>query len=301
MTQLPLSGTLTALVTPFTPDGEAVDFQALDALVEAQIAGGVSGLVPCGTTGESPTLTEAETTAVVRRVVEAARGRVPVIAGTGSFSTKKTIDASRAALAAGADGVMIVMPYYSKPSQDGLREHILAVAKAVSAPIVLYNIPGRTGVDLSAETTERVCAAAPNVVAIKDATGHVLRCQELARRLGDRLTVLCGDDALTLAMMALGAKGVISVTSNVLPRETSAVTRKFLAGDLAGARAAHLSLLELHALMFVEPNPAPAKAALAALGRMSPAVRLPLAPAGDATRQQVADAVRRLEAKREAT
>ncbi|KYF60063.1 4-hydroxy-tetrahydrodipicolinate synthase, partial [Sorangium cellulosum] len=244
MTQLPLSGTLTALVTPFTPDGEAVDFQALDALVEAQIAGGVSGLVPCGTTGESPTLTEAETTAVVRRVVEAARGRAPVIAGTGSFSTKKTIDASRAALAAGADGVMIVMPYYSKPSQDGLREHLLAVAKAVSAPIVLYNIPGRTGVDLSAETTERVCAAAPNVVAIKDATGHVLRCQELARRLGDRLTVLCGDDALTVAMMALGAKGVISVTSNVLPRETSAVTRKFLAGDLAGARAAHLSLLE---------------------------------------------------------
>ncbi|WP_437633248.1 4-hydroxy-tetrahydrodipicolinate synthase [Sorangium sp. So ce854] len=296
-----MSGTLTALVTPFTPDGEAVDFQALDALVEAQIAGGVSGLVPCGTTGESPTLTEAETTAVVRRVVEAARGRAPVIAGTGSFSTKKTIDASRAALAAGADGVMIVMPYYSKPSQDGLREHLLAVAKAVSAPIVLYNIPGRTGVDLSAETTERVCAAAPNVVAIKDATGHVLRCQELARRLGDRLTVLCGDDALTVAMMALGAKGVISVTSNVLPRETSAVTRKFLAGDLAGARAAHLALLELHALMFVEPNPAPAKAALAALGRMSPAVRLPLAPAGDATRQQVADAVRRLEAKREAT
>ncbi|WP_438016463.1 4-hydroxy-tetrahydrodipicolinate synthase [Sorangium sp. So ce315] len=301
MTQLPLSGTLTALVTPFTPDGEAVDFQALDALVEAQIAGGVSGLVPCGTTGESPTLTEAETTAVVRRVVEAARGRAPVIAGTGSFSTKKTIDASRAALAAGADGVMVVMPYYSKPSQEGLREHLLAVAKAVSAPIVLYNIPGRTGVDLSAETTERVCAAAPNVVAIKDATGHVLRCQELARRLGDRLTVLCGDDALTLAMMALGAKGVISVTSNVLPRETSAVTRKFLAGDLAGARAAHLALLELHALMFVEPNPAPAKAALAALGRMSPAVRLPLAPAGDATRQQVADAVRRLESKREAT
>ncbi|WP_437957013.1 4-hydroxy-tetrahydrodipicolinate synthase [Sorangium sp. So ce119] len=301
MTQLPLSGTLTALVTPFTPDGEAVDFQALDALVEAQIAGGVSGLVPCGTTGESPTLSESETTAVIRRVVEAARGRVPVIAGTGSFSTKKTIEASRAAISAGAEGVMIVMPYYSKPSQDGLREHMLAVAKAISAPIVLYNIPGRTGVDLSAETTERICAAAQNVVAIKDATGNVLRCQELVRRLGDRLTVLCGDDSLTVATMALGAKGVISVTSNVLPRETSAVTRRFLAGDLAGARAAHLALLELHGLMFVEPNPAPAKAALAALGRMSPAVRLPLAPAGDATRQQIAEAVRRLEARREAT
>ncbi|WP_438025121.1 4-hydroxy-tetrahydrodipicolinate synthase [Sorangium sp. So ce233] len=296
-----MSGTFTALVTPFTPDGESVDLQALDALVEAQIAGGVSGLVPCGTTGESPTLSESETTAVIRRVVEAARGRVPVLAGTGSFSTKKTIDASRAAIAAGAEGVMIVMPYYSKPSQDGLREHMLAIAKAISAPIVLYNIPGRTGVDLSAEATERICAAAPNVVAIKDATGNVLRCQELVRRLGDRLTVLCGDDALTVAMMALGAKGVISVTSNVLPRETSAVTRRFLAGDLAGARAAHLALLELHGLMFVEPNPAPAKAALAALGRMSPAVRLPLAPAGDATRQQIAEAVRRLEARREAT
>lgn len=301
MTQLPLSGTFTALVTPFTPDGEAVDFDALDALVEAQIAGGVSGLVPCGTTGESPTLSEAEMTAVVRRVVEAARGRVPVIAGTGSFSTKKTIEASRAALAAGAAGVMIVMPYYNKPSQDGLREHVLAVARAVSGPTVLYNIPGRTGVDLSAEATERICAAAPNVVAIKDATGNVLRCQELVRRLGDRLTVLCGDDALTLAMLALGAQGVISVTSNVLPRETSVVPRRFLAGDLAGARAAHLALLELHGLLFVEPNPSPAKAALAALGRMSPAVRLPLAPAGEATGQQIVDAMRRIEARREAT
>ncbi|WP_437598841.1 4-hydroxy-tetrahydrodipicolinate synthase [Sorangium sp. So ce590] len=301
MTQLPLSGTFTALVTPFTPDGEAVDFEALDALVEAQIAGGVSGLVPCGTTGESPTLSEAETTAVIARVVEAARGRVPVIAGTGSFSTKKTIEASRAALTAGAGAVMIVMPYYNKPSQDGLREHVLAVARAVSGPIVLYNIPGRTGVDLSAEATERICAAAPNVVAIKDATGNVLRCQELVRRLGDRLTVLCGDDALTLAMMALGAQGVISVTSNVLPRETSAVPRRFLAGDPAGARAAHLALLELHGLMFLEPNPSPAKAALAALGRMSPAVRMPLSPAGEATRQQIVDAMKRIEARREAT
>ncbi|WP_437674472.1 4-hydroxy-tetrahydrodipicolinate synthase [Sorangium sp. So ce131] len=300
MTQLPLSGTITAIVTPFTPDGETVDVDALDALVEAQIAGGVSALVPCGTTGESPTLTEAEAGVVVQRVVAAARGRVPVIAGTGSFSTKKTIAASRAALAAGASGVMVVMPYYSKPSQDGLREHTLAVAKAISGPIVLYNVPGRTASDLSAETTERICAAAPNVVAIKDASGNVLRCQELARRLGDRLTILCGDDALTVAMMALGAQGVISVTSNVLPREVSAVPRKFLAGDLAGARAAHLALLELHGLMFVEPSPAPAKAALAAMGRMSDAVRLPLLPAGEATRQQIAEAMKRIEARREA-
>lgn len=298
MSELRLSGTLTALVTPFTPDAEAVDYEALEALVEAQIAGGVSGLVPCGTTGEAPTLSDEETSGVIQRVVSVARGRVPVIAGTGSFSTKKTIAASRAALAAGADGVMVVMPYYNKPSQEGMREHVLAVAKAVSAPIVLYNIPGRSVVDLAAETTERICAAAPNVVGIKDATGNVLRCQELVRRLGERLTVLCGDDALTLPMMAAGARGVISVTSNVLPREVSAVTRLLDAGDLAGARAAHLALLELHAMMFVEPNPAPAKAALAGMGRMSGAVRLPILPASKATQQQISEALKRLAARR---
>jgi 4-hydroxy-tetrahydrodipicolinate synthase len=290
-----LTGTFTALVTPLTPDGDAIDLAALEALVEAQIAGGVSGLVPCGTTGESPTLTDEEQVAVIKRVVEVAGKRVPIIAGTGSFSTKKTCLASKAAIAAGADGVMIVMPYYNKPSQDGMREHVLAAAKAVSCPIILYNIPGRSVVDLSADTTARICDAAPNVVGLKDATGNVLRCQELKRRLGDRLTVLSGDDALTLPMMAAGASGVISVTSNVRPRETSEVTTRMLAGDLNGARAAHFALLELHGLMFVEPNPSPAKGALADLGRMSPAVRAPLLPASEATRRQIAEALRRLE------
>lgn len=290
------AGTLTALVTPFTPDGEAVDFAALDALVEAQIEGGVSGLVPCGTTGEAPTLTDEEHAAVIKRVVAAAAGRVPVIAGTGTFSTKKTCLASKAAVAAGAAGVMIVMPYYNKPSQDGMREHVLAVAKAVDCPIILYNIPGRSIVDLSAETTARICAAAPNVVAIKDATGNVLRCQEIKRRLGDRLQVLSGDDALTVPMMAAGAGGVISVTSNVRPREVSEVTRRMAAGDLEGARAAHFTLLELHGAMFVEPNPAPAKAALAQLGRMSAAVRAPMLPASEATRRQIVEALGRLDA-----
>lgn len=293
---IPLTGTFTALVTPFTPDGDAVDTAALDALVEAQIAGGVSGLVPCGTTGESPTLTDEEQIAVIKRVAQVAKGRVPIIAGTGSFSTKKTCLASKAAVAAGADGVMIVMPYYNKPSQDGMREHVLAVAKAVDCPIILYNIPGRSVVDLSAETTARICAAAPNVVGLKDATGNVLRCQELKRRLEGRLTILSGDDALTLPMMAAGASGVISVTSNVRPRETSEVTRRLLAGDLEGARAAHFALLELHGLMFVEPNPSPAKGALADLGRMSPAVRAPLLPASEGTRRQIAEALARLDA-----
>jgi 4-hydroxy-tetrahydrodipicolinate synthase len=298
MSDLRLSGTFTALVTPFTPDGEAIDEGALEALVEAQIAGGINGLVPCGTTGEAPTLSEEEIATVIQRVVATARGRAQVLAGTGSFSTKKTIAASRAALDAGANGVMVVMPYYNKPSQEGLREHVLAVAKAVSGPIVLYNIPGRSVVDLAAETTEQICAAAPNVVGLKDATGNVLRCQELVRRLGDRLAILSGDDALTLAMIATGARGVISVTSNVLPREVCDVPRLLAAGHLAAARVAHLSLIELHGLMFAEPNPAPAKAALASMGRMSAAVRLPLTPAGEATRRQISEALQRLEARR---
>lgn len=289
-----LRGTLTAIVTPFTPDGEAVDFAALEALVEAQIAGGVSGIVPCGTTGETPTLTDEEQAQVIARVVAVAKKRVTVLAGTGSFSTKKTIASSKAALAAGADGVMVVMPYYNKPSQEGLRQHALAIAKAVPAPIVLYNIPGRSIVDLSAETTARICEAAPNVVGLKDATGNVLRCQELARTLGDRLTILCGDDALTVPMMSVGASGVISVTSNVRPREVAEVTRRFLAGDLAGARALHFALLPLHGLLFVEPNPAPAKAALAAEGKMSAAVRLPLASATEGLTAQVMAALAKL-------
>jgi 4-hydroxy-tetrahydrodipicolinate synthase len=295
MSDLRLTGTFTALVTPFTPDGDAVDFAAFDALVEAQIAGGVTGLVPCGTTGEAPTLTDEEQLAVIKRTVAVAKGRVPVLAGTGSFSTKKTIAASKAAVAAGADGVMVVMPYYNKPSQDGMREHVLAVARAVSCPIVLYNIPGRSVVDLSADTTEKICAAAPNVVGLKDASGNVLRCQELKRRLGERLTILSGDDGLTLPMMSVGASGVISVSSNVRPREVSEVTRRALAGDWSGARAAHLALLELHGLMFVEPNPAPAKAALAAAGKMSPAVRLPLVPASEGLTRQITEAIARLE------
>jgi 4-hydroxy-tetrahydrodipicolinate synthase len=291
-----LSGTYTALVTPFTPDGDAVDLPALDALVEAQIAGGVTGLVPCGTTGETPTLTDDEQIAVIKRVVAVARKRVPVLAGTGSFSTKKTILSSRAAVAAGADGVMVVMPYYNKPSQDGMREHVLAVARAVSCPVVLYNVPGRSVVDLAADTVEKICEQAANVVGIKEATANVLRCQELKRRLGERLVVLSGDDALTLPMMSVGATGVISVTSNVRPREVSEVTRRVHAGDWAGARAAHLALLELHGLMFVEPNPAPAKAALAAAGAMSAAVRLPLVPASEGLRRQIQAAVAKLEA-----
>lgn len=285
------SGTLTALVTPFTPDTSRVDTPALEALVEAQIAGGVSGLVPCGTTGESPTLSDGEQREVIATAVRVAKGRVPVLAGTGSNSTAKTVAASKAAREAGADAVMVVMPYYNKPSQGGMMAHVLAVASAVDCPVVLYNIPGRSVVDLEAATVEAICEKAKNVVAVKEATGNVLRCQELKRRMGDRLTVLSGDDALTLPMMAVGASGVISVTSNVRPAEVSAVTRAMAAGDLSLARDLHFALLPLHGAMFAEPNPAPAKAALAAEGRMSDAVRGPLLAASSETRALVKNAI----------
>ena len=294
MAEIAFAGTYTALVTPFVPGGEAIDFDALERLVEDQITAGVSGLVPCGTTGETPTLTDAEQIAVIERVAKAAAGRVPIVAGTGSNDTAKSIKASHAALEAGANGVMIVMPYYNKPSQDGMREHVVAIANAVDCPIVVYNFRGRSVVDLGPEATVQICERAANVRALKDATGNVVRCQELKRRLGDRLTVMSGDDGLTVGMMAAGASGVISVSSNVLPKRVSAVTSLMDQGDYSAAREAHYSLLPLHAAMFVEPNPAPAKAALSILGRANADVRLPLIAASDATRALVEAVLRDL-------
>jgi 4-hydroxy-tetrahydrodipicolinate synthase len=287
MSTLALQGAYTALVTPFTAEGD-VDLGAFEALVERQIAGGISGLVPCGTTGETPTLTDDEQVELVRRAVKVSAGRVPVIAGTGSFSTKKSIEASKRALEAGASAVMVVMPYYSKPTQEGLVQHVTAVAAAVGgAPVVLYNIPGRTGVDLGPEATERICEKAANVVATKEATGNVLRCQDLKRRLGDRLAVLSGDDGLTLPMMAVGAAGVISVSSNVYPGPVSEVVRLALAGDFAAARRRHLALLPVHDAMFLEANPGPVKAACAWKGWMRADVRLPLVAASEGTRSKL--------------
>jgi len=291
MSSHPLSGTHTALVTPFKDDG-SVDVAAFEKLVEAQLAGGVSGLVPCGTTGESPTLDDDEQLDLVKRCVAAARGKAKVIAGTGSFSTKKTIAASIAAEKAGADAVMVVVPYYSKPTQEGLFQHFVAVAKAVSCPVVLYNVPGRTALDLSADTLLRIMEAAPNVSATKEATNNVLRAQELVRRSEGRLTVLSGDDALTLPMISVGAQGVISVTSNVLPGHVSRVTKLALAGKWEEARAAHFALLPVHEVMFVEANPGPVKAAMAARGLPSENVRGPLAPISQASRTKVLEVVK---------
>lgn len=291
-----LQGVFTALVTPFSADGSSIDFDAYDKLLGQQIDGGVSGLVPCGTTGESPTLTDAEQRDLIGHTVRFAKGRVPVLAGTGSFNTKKSIEASKAAFEAGADGVMIVMPYYNKPSQEGLFRHITEVAKAVSGPVVVYNVPGRHIVDLSVATLQRVLDACPNVVGIKDASGNVLYCQELMLKSRGRIVDLCGDDPLTLPMMAVGAKGVISVTSNLYPRQVSEVVADALAGRWADAERKNSRLFTLHRALFAEPSPAPIKAALALKGMMSPSVRLPIVEATPECRANLAQLIKSYEA-----
>jgi 4-hydroxy-tetrahydrodipicolinate synthase len=281
-----IEGTYTALVTPFREE-LAIDWPAFDALVERQIAGGVKGLVPCGTTGESPTLSHDEHRAVVARTVKVVKGRAVVLAGAGSNSTQEAIGLALAAESAGADAVMVVVPYYNKPTQDGLVAHFVAVAKSVKCPVVVYNVPGRTVVDLLPDAMGRILDAAPNVVGTKEATGNVLRAQELGRRFGERLTVMCGDDALTLPMAAVGARGVISVTSNLLPGPVSRATELALSGDREAARRAHLALVPVHEAMFLESNPAPVKAALAMRELMQDAVRGPLVAASKRTREAI--------------
>jgi 4-hydroxy-tetrahydrodipicolinate synthase len=289
---LRIEGTYTALVTPFRDEpGQPVDWVALDALIEAQVAGGVTGLVPCGTTGESPTLSHEEHAQVVERTVKRADKRVQVIAGAGSNSTREAVALVEHAERAGADAVMVVVPYYNKPSQEGLYRHFVEVASRTRLPVVLYNVPGRSVIDLLPETIARIVATAANVVAIKEATGNVLRAQRLVQTMGDRLTVLCGDDVLTLPMIACGARGVISVTSNVLPAEVSRATRLALDGRFDDARRAHQALLPVHDAMFVEPNPAPVKAALALRGITRDAARSPIFPVSEATRAIVASAL----------
>ncbi len=287
---LPLEGTYTALVTPFRNEpSQPIDWDAFDALMEAQIAGGVRGVVPCGTTGESPTLSHEEHAMVVERAVKRAAGRVQVVAGTGSNSTSEAIVMSRHAEKVGADALMIVVPYYNRPTQEGLYRHFVAVAKSVRAPIVVYNIPTRTGIDLAPETLARIVEAAPNVVATKEATGNVLRAQKIVHLMGSRMSVLCGDDALTLAMVAIGARGVISVTSNVLPAEVVRATKYAVDGAFDEARRAHLGLLPLHEAMFLEASPAPVKAALAMRHIIATdIVRLPLVPCSESTRNTLA-------------
>ncbi len=268
------TGALTALVTPFRA-GE-VDSRALGALVEAQIAAGIHGLVPCGSTGEAATLTHDEHMALVREVVRVARGRVPVIAGTGSNSTAEAIRLTRAAEDAGTDAALLISPYYNKPTQEGIYRHYAAVAEATKLPLIVYNIPGRTASNITPETLGRL-SRIPNVVGVKEASGSLAQVIEVIAAAGPDFAVYAGDDVLTLPIMAAGGQGVISVTANVVPHEFAALAKALLDGDLSRGRTLMHRLLPLvNALMGLEVNPIPVKTALALMGRCAEEFRLPL-------------------------
>ncbi len=273
------SGVYTALVTPFTAEG-ALDSAALDALVDRQIAGGVAGLVPVGTTGESPTLSTSEHIEVIRRVKERAAGKVQVIAGTGANSTAEALELTQAAKDIGCDGTLQVTPYYNKPSDAGLLQHFMAVAD-LGLPVMLYNVPGRAGKELSIDLIVE-CAAHPNVVAVKEAGGSVDRVSRILARQPD-MVVVSGDDPLTLPMMSVGAKGVVSVASNAVPERVVKLVSLALEGDYAGARELHLSSHSLfQTLLALDTNPLAIKTALAIMGQVEESFRLPLCPLDDA-------------------
>jgi 4-hydroxy-tetrahydrodipicolinate synthase len=269
------SGTFTALVTPFR-NGE-VDVEALEGMVEFQIQHGVSGLVPCGTTGETPAMSEAEDRVVVGTVVRIANGRVPIIAGTGSNSTDMAIKYTKMAQEVGADGSLQVAPYYNKPTQEGLYRHFAAIAESTELPLVLYNIPGRTGVTISADTIARL-AEIPNIVGVKDSTLSMNMISDVIRLCGEEFDVLSGDDPMTLPLVALGGRGVISVASNVAPGAVSDMVSAVLEGDWERGRELHYELLPLFRALFVETNPIPVKTAASLLGLCSDEMRLPLVP-----------------------
>jgi 4-hydroxy-tetrahydrodipicolinate synthase len=267
-------GTFTAVVTPFR-NGD-VDLAAFEKLIEAQISGGVTGLVAVGTTGESPTLTHDEKHKVIERTIKIAKGKCKVIAGTGTNSTRDSIDATQFAERAGADGALLVAPYYNKPSQEGLFRHFKAIADATSLPIILYNIPGRCSVDILPDTVVRLAESCRNIVSIKEASGSVERVGELRRRLPNEFTILSGDDSLILPFMSVGAVGIVSVASNLFPAEVNSLVRACESGDFKSAEAMHRKMLPLFKDLFIEPNPVPVKTALGWRGVISPEVRLPL-------------------------
>ncbi len=281
-------GAIVAIVTPFR-NGK-LDGAALKKLVEFQIAGGTDGIVPCGTTGESPTLSYEEHERVIDLVVAAARGRVPVIAGTGSNNTREAILLTRYAKKAGADAALVITPYYNKPTQEGLYRHFRAVGEAADLPIILYNVPSRTGVNMTADTVARL-SGIPNIVGVKEASGNLGQVCEILRRVPKTFCVLSGDDGLFFPMLALGAKGVISVVSNVAPRAMADLYDSFVMGEFSRAREIHFRLWPLMNALFLETNPIPVKAALAMMKKIRDEIRLPLCPMSEANRKVLAKAI----------
>ena len=281
-------GSFTALLTPFA--NGSLDEKAFSNLVEWQIAEGTNGLVPVGTTGESPTLSHDEHKRVVKLCVEAANRRVPVVAGAGSNSTKEAIDLSRHAEEAGADAVLIVTPYYNKPTQEGLYQHFKAINDAIGIPIIIYNIPARSVIDMSVDTMKRLFELV-NIAGVKDATANVIRVSQQRQAMGTGFNQLSGEDASALGFMAHGGHGCISVTSNVAPRLCAEFQGACLRGDFAGALALQDKLMPLHTALFLETNPAPAKYALSILGKCGAPVRLPMVPVTEATKAAVRSAM----------
>ena len=278
-------GAFVAIVTPFI-DGK-LDEQGLQDLIEFQIAGGTHGIVPCGTTGESATMSHAEHHRVVELTIKTVAGRVPVLAGTGSNSTSESIELTRAAKEAGADGALMITPYYNKPSQEGLYQHFKAVAEAVDIPIILYNVPSRTAVNMLPETVAR-CAAIPNIVGVKEATADLNQISQVIRLCPKDFAVMSGDDFTSMPTVMIGGTGVISVTSNVAPRDMAAMMDAALAGDLATAKELHYKLLPLMQAMFIDTNPVPAKTSLAMMGKIKSGLpRLPLYKMNEANEEKL--------------
>ena len=286
-------GTFTALVTPFRNDG--IDISAFETLIETQIAAGITGIVAIGTTGESPTLSHDEREQLIRLAVETANKRCLVLAGTGSNATEHAVADTKLAEKLGVDGALLVAPYYNKPSQEGLFRHFKAIADATSLPVMLYNIPGRCGVDISPETVVRLAKECRNIVSIKEASGSVERVSDLRRRLPESFTILSGDDSLTLPFMSVGAAGVVSVASNLFPSQVCALVRACESADLKSAEKLHRKLLPLFKDLFIEPNPVPVKTALGWRGAMSGQVRLPLCEMSEANQERLRKTVEEFE------
>lgn len=291
MKQTIFTGMATAMVTPMTPEG--VDYEALGRFIDFQLSQGISALVAVGTTGESATLSPAERKEVIRFTIDRVAGRVPVIAGTGTNNTQHAMDYSISAARDGADALLVVTPYYNKATQNGLIAHFTAIADKVDKPIILYNVPSRTGCNLLPATVEKL-AEHPNIAAIKEASGNMSQVVELFARCGDKLDVYSGEDGLTVPILSMGGKGTISVLSNVVPKEAVAMTNAFFAGDVAEAARLQCRYLNLINLLFCEVNPIPAKAAVSAMGFGKEYIRLPLTPMEEGNRAKLLAEMRRL-------
>ena len=287
------TGCGTALVTPFTRSG-ALDESGIRRLARRQIDAGIHFLVPCGTTGEAPTLSDAERLRVVEIVVEEAKGKVPVLAGAGGYNTHEVIETAQQMARAGADGILSVAPYYNKPTPEGLYQHYKAIAEAVPLPVILYNVPGRTGVNVDVATVARL-SSVPNIIGVKEASGNMTQMCEICGAVPDDFLVLSGDDALTLPVMAVGGRGIVSVASNEVPSEMAKMVEAAEAGDFAAARRHHRELLPLMQINFIESNPVPVKAAMAAMGLLEEVYRLPMCAAKPESKEKIVRVLRELD------